>query len=130
VSSASSNVNCSQGLPTKYWHVAKSRAAWTFVKLTVLASSRCMQRENGPRVGACDRWSTNSSSSEDRALRGGFWFNTEDDLRSSDLGLPDPAFESIGIGFRVASVPEPSTYALLFLAGGGGLLWQRRKASL
>jgi hypothetical protein len=86
-----------------------------------------MQRENGPRVGACDRWSTNSSSSEDRALRGGFWFNTEDDLRSSDLGLPDPAFESIGIGFCVASVPEPSTYALLLMTTAGALWMTRRR---
>jgi len=34
------------------------------------------------------------------------------------------------VGFRVATVPEPSTYALLLLAGAGWLLCQRRKVKL
>ncbi len=34
------------------------------------------------------------------------------------------------VGFRVAAIPEPSTYALLLLAGAGWLLFKRRKVTL
>ena len=73
---------------------------------------------------------TNSSSSEFRAIRGGYWGATEGGVRSSyrfDLG---PADGGNDLGFRVASVPEPSTYALLLMTGAGWLLWKRRKTSL
>ena len=73
---------------------------------------------------------TNSLSSEARAIRGGYWFFPENDLRSSVRGNSDPSNENDFSGFRVASVPEPSTYALLFMAGAGWLLWKRRKAAL
>jgi hypothetical protein len=51
-------------------------------------------------------------------------------LSTSYRNNPDPTIESSSIGFRVASVPEPSTYALLLMAGAGWLLWKRRKAAL
>ena len=73
---------------------------------------------------------TNSSSSEFRAIRGGYWGATEGGVSSSyrfDLG---PADGGNDLGFRVASVPEPSTYALLLMTGAGWLLWKRRKTSL
>jgi formylglycine-generating enzyme required for sulfatase activity len=73
---------------------------------------------------------TNSSSSEVRAIRGGNWFSTEFSLRSSDRFFVGPSSEDSTIGFRVASVPEPSTYALLLMTSAGWLLWKRRKASL
>ena len=73
---------------------------------------------------------TNSLSSEDRAVRGGYWLNPAVTLRSSDRSLFDPAFDFHGFGFRVASVPEPSTYALLLLGAGAVYLWKRRKSSL
>ncbi len=80
---------------------------------------------------------TNSSSSEFRAIRGGGWFSSEFDLRSSvriDFG---PTYEVNFIGFRVASaasveaIPEPGTWAAaVLLAGAAGYSrWRKRKVS-
>ena len=73
---------------------------------------------------------SNSSSSEGRAFRGGSWFLSEGFLRSSFRLSGDPAFENNGFGFRVASVPEPSTYVLVLMGAGALYLWKRRKGSL
>ena len=70
----------------------------------------------------------NSSSSEVRTIRGGGWISPAGQLNTSfrsSNGLPDG--ERNFIGFRVASVPEPSTYALLLTTGAGALLWARRR---
>jgi len=73
---------------------------------------------------------SNSSSSENRVIRGGSWDFTEFNLRSSFRGAAVPSGEDSDIGFRVASVPEPSTYALLLLGAGAAYIWKRRKSSL
>ncbi|MFM6171544.1 MAG: SUMF1/EgtB/PvdO family nonheme iron enzyme [Sphaerospermopsis kisseleviana] len=70
---------------------------------------------------------TNNSPSEGRAIRGGGWGFTEFGLRSSARDSSVPAFVLFDIGFRVASVPEPSTYALLLMTGAGALWWARRR---
>jgi len=72
----------------------------------------------------------NSSSSEARVVRGGGWFNSEHTLRSSTRNDFDPTYEDGGKGFRVASVPEPSTAVLVLLGAGAVYLWKRRKSSL
>jgi len=89
---------------------------------------------------------SNSLSSGDRAFRGGGWGDTEDGLRSpgrpggvsgtwstlrsSDRDMRSPAVEFSVIGFRVASVPEPSTAVLVLMAGGAWLLRKRLRRSL
>ena len=72
----------------------------------------------------------NSSAFELRAFRGGYWDNTEDTLRSSFRLSDVPSVESYYFGFRVASVPEPSTYVLVLLGAGAVYLWKRRKRFL
>jgi formylglycine-generating enzyme required for sulfatase activity len=76
---------------------------------------------------------SNSLSSEDRAIRGGRWFDTELDLRSSVRSDGNPVSGGNDIGFRIASVPEPSTYALLAVAAAGcgaHLLRRRRRGKV
>jgi formylglycine-generating enzyme required for sulfatase activity len=70
---------------------------------------------------------TNNSAYEGRAVRGGFWNVPESVLRSSYPFVEDPSSQNPSVGFRVASVPEPSTYALLLMTGAGALWWARRR---
>ena len=61
-----------------------------------------------------------------RGFRGSSWNDTSLSLLgSSGYGFDNPSFEGYRIGFRVASVPEPSTGVLGAIAGG--LMWWRRK---
>jgi formylglycine-generating enzyme required for sulfatase activity len=80
---------------------------------------------------------TNSVASAERAARGGsyqsFYYPglTTSPLISSARGIGVPSNEIRNLGFRVASVPEPSTYALMALAGltcGGWQMFRRRRA--
>jgi len=73
---------------------------------------------------------SNSLSSENRAIRGGGWNSTESALRSSDRFGSVPSVEDSNIGFRVASVPEPSTAVLVLMAGGAWLFRKRLRRSL
>jgi formylglycine-generating enzyme required for sulfatase activity len=68
-----------------------------------------------------------SSPSGTRAVRGGRWTDSELILRSSRRSGFDPTAENFVIGFRVASVPEPSTYALLLMTGASALWLARRR---
>ena len=69
----------------------------------------------------------NNTAGERRELRGGSWNNDSDSLAASTRYYDDPSGEDFGdAGFRVASVPEPST-GLLVLLGLSGLLLKRRK---
>ena len=77
----------------------------------------------------------NSSVSSDRGVRGGNWSNYYSADLSSSLRISiDPAYEHIGIGFRVASlsssaaaVPEPGSFAVLTLLGITGAAYRKRK---
>ena len=70
----------------------------------------------------------NNTAGENRELRGGSWDGVSVDLDASSRDGIDPSDGDFvyGFGFRVASVPEPST-GLLVLLGLSGLLLKRRK---
>jgi hypothetical protein len=73
----------------------------------------------------------NNSSSENRAFRGGDWSVSENFLRSSYRYLPvQPTYSNDVVGFRVASVPEPSSTVLMISAGLLALARRRRRAAL
>lgn len=63
----------------------------------------------------------------ERVLLGGCWFNNSNPLAASDLSNTGPTAEQSYYGFRVASIPEPSTAWLMILAGGA-LFWLKRAA--
>jgi formylglycine-generating enzyme required for sulfatase activity len=63
-----------------------------------------------------------------RKLRGGSWGSGSGELRSSAFAGTGATSGSVGIGFRVATVPEPGT-AVLAMVGCVLMLWwsKRRK---
>ena len=79
-------------------------------------------------------WEWNESSADgvnggttlNRTIRGG-GIGIEQALRSSFRTWDAPQFGDPTRGFRVASVPEPSTYALLLMTGAGALWLARRR---
>ena len=72
----------------------------------------------------------NNSSSVNRVLRGGSWSHPENSLRSSNRHINTPAYSVVGIGFRVASVPEPTSTVLMISAGLLAIARRRRRAAL
>lgn len=64
-----------------------------------------------------------------RGLRGGSLGNTSNILAASFRNSLPPTFESESLGFRVASVPEPSAYLLTVLSASA-LLTRRRRSTL
>jgi formylglycine-generating enzyme required for sulfatase activity len=69
---------------------------------------------------------TNNTAGENRELRGGSYQDGSISLDASSRSGHDPTREFFSVGFRVASVPEPST-GLLVVLGLSGLLLRRRK---
>jgi sulfatase modifying factor 1 len=70
-------------------------------------------------------WNDAVISGSSRGLRGGAWFYLEGGLRSSYRYFNGPSSENFVLGFRVASVPEPTSFVLTMLASG--LMLVRRK---
>jgi formylglycine-generating enzyme required for sulfatase activity len=77
------------------------------------------------QAGNVREWNDAVISGSSRGLRGGSFNSNEDDLRSSTRNNNDPSNETISFGFRVASVPEPTSLLLTMLAGG--VMLARRK---
>ncbi len=75
-------------------------------------------------------WNDAVISGSSRGLRGGSWDFLAGSLQSSDRFYGLPSDEGSSVGFRVASVPEPSTTGLVLLVGTGWMVWKRRKVTL
>ena len=72
---------------------------------------------------------TNNTAAEEREYRGGSWEinGLTDYLQASARFGYGPLIELPQIGFRVASVPEPSSFSLLAIGLGGLAILRRRK---
>jgi formylglycine-generating enzyme required for sulfatase activity len=72
-------------------------------------------------------WNEAVHSGSTRGLRGGSFINTFSAgyLHASFLYGNTPSYELSNFGFRVSAVPEPSTVAMLGLAGLGILRWKK-----
>jgi formylglycine-generating enzyme len=73
-------------------------------------------------------WNEMAVSSSQRGVRGGLWNGGSDILRSSFRDSSFATTEFMGIGFRVASIPEPGTAALIGLAAVALFNTRRRRA--
>ena len=80
--------------------------------------------------GNVSEWNDAVIAGSSRGLRGGSWNGVENALRSSIRSNNDPAFANGSVGFRVASVPEPSTAVLIILGGAALLARKRRRITL
>jgi hypothetical protein len=69
---------------------------------------------------------SNNTANENRDMRGSAWMNSALQLNADSRGSDIPTVGLYVYGFRVASVPEPST-GLLVVLGLSGLLLRRRK---
>jgi len=73
-------------------------------------------------------WTDSLVLTDKRVLRGGSWNLFESNMRSSfQLSNPE-TYEAMAVGFRLASTPEPSTYALLVVGGAALFALRRRRA--
>jgi len=78
--------------------------------------------------GNVREWNEALIGSSFRGIRGGSWLNSSNSLAASVRDFVGPTFGGSSIGFRVASIPEPST-ALLGALASIGLLMRRRVLS-
>lgn len=86
---------------------------------------------SGSSYGTFDQggnvWELNDAvTGSSRGMRGGSFSNFENFMLASSRLNHDPTFENSNIGFRVASVPEPTSFLLTMLAGGVMLIRRKR----
>jgi formylglycine-generating enzyme required for sulfatase activity len=80
------------------------------------------------QAGNVEEWNDAVISDSKRGARGGSWVGGSGgiSLRSSDRDSFGPSFEGVLLGFRVASVPEPTSLLLTMFAGGMMLIRRKR----
>lgn len=80
------------------------------------------------QAGNVEEWNDAVISDSKRGTRGGSWVGGSGgiSLRSSARDKDDPTNESSRYGFRVASVPEPTSLLLTMLASGMMLIRRKR----
>ncbi len=61
-----------------------------------------------------------------RGIRGGAFDTLSNKLQASSRDIFTPADENYHVGFRVATIPEPSTAVLAILAFGIMWWWRKR----
>lgn len=89
------------------------------------------QNETYNMMGNVEEWNQSAADGilndllERRTSRGGGYATTEMQLRSTGRLQDIPTDSTSQLGFRVASIPEPSSVLLLTM-GAGGLLFYRR----
>ena len=76
--------------------------------------------------GNLKEWNDAVIDDSSRGWRGGNWYS-EFGMESSTSGSSPPESADYTIGFRLANVPEPSTYALLLMGAGALYVCGRRK---
>lgn len=70
----------------------------------------------------------NDSSSESRGVRGGSWGYSPYAIGAGDISSNTPDISDLEIGFRIASVPEPSSVILLLFGVAANFATRRRPA--
>jgi formylglycine-generating enzyme required for sulfatase activity len=75
-------------------------------------------------------WNEALISGTFRGLRGGSWDQGSASLASSTRAGSMPSLDGDNYGFRLVTVPEPTSIALMSLGmvAIGGLMWRRRKS--
>jgi formylglycine-generating enzyme len=78
------------------------------------------------QAGNVVEWTEGITPSTTRVLLGGHWVNDTQSTALGDTSTGWPYDQDQSTGFRLATVPEPSTYALLLMTAAGAL-WCARK---
>ena len=78
------------------------------------------------QAGNVFEWNDAVISGSSRGLRGGSWGDFSGSLPASGRGSGGPTGEDVLVGFRVASVPEPTSIFLTMFAGGVLLIRRKR----
>jgi len=67
-------------------------------------------------------WNESVDSSSFRGVRGGAWDYVSTTLRADDRLVVSPAIGNDSLGFRIATIPEPTTLALAAMLTGWGVM--------
>jgi formylglycine-generating enzyme required for sulfatase activity len=76
------------------------------------------------------QWNETLLGDSQRVFRGGSWAQASGDMLSSSRFGPNPSDEGHYFGFRVASVPEPSSVVLIALGILGLMALRKRRRSI